>query len=492
MTHLYRIVYESCWTTAVDCVYTHARDQVQYTASFLFLFLLVLFLPCHVSAGDICTLQREITGAQPVTYLVTDPKGRFVATSHLNGEVRLWSADDGTELHTIHAHIGPATCLAASPDGRYVLSGGSDAVIRLWRVDTGRQVFAMRAHRGRVSSVAFSPDQTEIASGGVDGTVRIWRFSNGTQTRILRNHEQLVSSLAFSPDGRYLSSGGWGGRIVVQEASTGAVVKVLTVHTGRVYSVVWAPDSRTLVCGGYRRVTIWNADTWTLRDTIRSHQSAVSGLAFRADGKLLVTAGLDKIISVVSPRSGRTLESFAGHEGWVKGVSFLPGGNRLVSGCRNGSIRFWRITYGRKTALVPSSGNTGPSITIAARQSGISIPVTVERPECTGCDSSVFVDSLLNALKASLQQTGIFRSATESDEVVLYAISTALEHHDGMYTVSISLRNTRTGATVATRRRECSQCDAGAVIRGDIPALASELAGDIVKETLVDDQTFRQ
>jgi WD40 repeat protein len=61
------------------------------------------------------------------------------------GEVKVWDAQTGQELHTLKGHTGPVTSLAFSPDGEKLLSRGPE--IFAWNVKTGK---ALGTPRGPV------------------------------------------------------------------------------------------------------------------------------------------------------------------------------------------------------------------------------------------------------------------------------------------------------------------------------------------------------
>lgn len=78
-----------------------------------------------------------------------------------------WKADD---------HKGSVVRVAFSPNGKFVASGGSDGEVRVWSVDDGKSVATFTGHKGAVLALVFSQDGKKLWSGSKDQTVREWRL----------------------------------------------------------------------------------------------------------------------------------------------------------------------------------------------------------------------------------------------------------------------------------------------------------------------------
>jgi WD40 repeat protein len=63
-----------------------------------------------------------------------DREGKYLASAHEDGTVKLWSAADGAPVKTWKGHTGPVCGVGFVPDGRTVVSAGSDGTVKLWDV----------------------------------------------------------------------------------------------------------------------------------------------------------------------------------------------------------------------------------------------------------------------------------------------------------------------------------------------------------------------
>jgi WD40 repeat protein len=122
-------------------------------------------------------------------------------------------------------------------------------------------------------------------------------------------------------------------------------------HAGPVWTVAFSPDGRLLASAGLDRVVkVWakiDARTWNLRHTLHD-PGAVLSVAFSPDGRRLAWGGTDAAVKVwdvpAEPGGNVNLAFHAlrGHRSWVRGVAFSPDGQYLASGSQDGTVKIWQ------------------------------------------------------------------------------------------------------------------------------------------------------
>ena len=119
----------------------------------------------------VATLEDDLVVVRSVTF---SPDDRYLASSHYNGEVKVWDVSTWEHLRTI-PQAGDYD-IAFSPDGKMIVGTGNESV-NLWWVEDGTNVAQLPGPTGWMHPVDFSHDGTSLAVGAEDGIIRIWRIN---------------------------------------------------------------------------------------------------------------------------------------------------------------------------------------------------------------------------------------------------------------------------------------------------------------------------
>ncbi len=73
--------------------------------------------------------------------------------------------------------------------------------------------------------------------------------------------------------------------------------------------------------------------------TLSGHSDHINSVAFKADGKVLVSGSEDHSIKLWNPQTGALLHTLSRHKEDVYAVAISPDGKTLASGDKDGEIK---------------------------------------------------------------------------------------------------------------------------------------------------------
>ena len=195
----------------------------------------------------------------PIQDIAFSDDGSLVASAGLEGQVIVWSVEDGSEVVAIEGDYD-AAAVAFSPDGqRLATSGGGP--IEVYDVPSGDPVATLSDASPDSSALAWSPDGRWLAGPGPDAAPAIW--DTETFTLAAQLDEANVNQMAFAPDSRTIAVTSdittvrlWTPKPL---AGRGGGVRELVGHTGRPEAVAFAPDGEALYSvSGTEGILAWD------------------------------------------------------------------------------------------------------------------------------------------------------------------------------------------------------------------------------------------
>ncbi|GAA5892198.1 hypothetical protein JCM8208_001474 [Rhodotorula glutinis] len=139
------------------------------------------------------------------------PDGQFVTTSSVDGTIRVWQLDAGTEPTCVQVIDGLITAEDADseysveviwhPAGKFFVVASKDNDIAVVSRETWQKTgsFSLKEGGGRVSSLAFSANGLYLASASLSGDLLVWSVKDRKVVNRTPHAHGLITSLAFHP-----------------------------------------------------------------------------------------------------------------------------------------------------------------------------------------------------------------------------------------------------------------------------------------------------
>jgi WD40 repeat protein len=290
-------------------------------------------------------------------------------------EVVVWDVEKDAQLARVGVIQNQDISPVLAPDGKKLATRGrhqSDTAnpdgvnpataIQLWDLPAGKLIATLPDAFPGYGAVAFSPDgRTLAATCESDGSVRLWDAATGKPGLQLAGRSQQGRSVAFSPDGKTLATLGRNGAIDRWALPEGKSLKPTSLAPTDLKTIAGSLTVEGLVFADNERVIAWGWDA-ALKTTLVweapnakplappvGHFGAIAAVQFTADGKELVTAGMDRRVIHWDLASCRPTVVAASSPRWRSSYSRLsPDGTR---GLANGAV--YDLATGEELFAIP-------------------------------------------------------------------------------------------------------------------------------------------
>src|SRR5262249_22182665 len=219
----------------------------------------------------------------------------------------------------------------------------------------------------------FSPDGKTLYSGSEDDTVRAWDSATGKPRGVV-SAKRSGWGLRLSPDGRTLG-GVLADGITLYDLRTGG--------TGRfppprrlATRPAFSPDGKTVATGEGvansgvpTRIRLWELVTGKEVRSFHDQSTDIYALVFTPDGKTLISGGRDGVLRFWDPTTGKQFREIRGTDeslGEVWSLAVSPDGRTVATAAAD--VRLWNVATGKQLARL--QGHSRPVYGVACSPDG--------------------------------------------------------------------------------------------------------------------------
>jgi len=286
--------------------------------------------------------------------------GRYLACALGDGGGLVWDVAEDEYCREIESPTGSphVSAVAFTSDPQFVVAAVGD-IVQVHSIPTGRYERLHKVDGGRITSLAANRSGRWLAVADDRGPKQpgcIWLHQLDKQgdtwqvksTQELANPNAVaVRLVAFSPDGELLVSYDDLGTLVIRHTPDPASIRTLAApnradRLDQRRTAAFSPDSRRLAAAIGRRIVVWDAETWTKRELAERHPSAITCLAWSADGQWLISAAGDGLLvwDLASGQPAGELLRLDGADN-VRSLVFLGGGEWLLTAASDKRFLLW-------------------------------------------------------------------------------------------------------------------------------------------------------
>lgn len=298
-------------------------------------------------SGGLCLITPSLWGAVPaaganpqrldghsdnVYALVSEPRGRWLASVSEDATVRIWDWPEGKTRHRLRGDDAFYDAVVTPTDGHILVSDGGGR-LHCFEPVLGRTVRRWKSHDDPIYALAVSGDGQILAAGGGedDPVCRLWPVSGGPCLRTLEGHRDALYGLAFSDDGRWLASASADRTVRIWNPGTGQLQGVLK-HDNYVYRCRFVPRRPILATACHDKcLRLWNVESGECLATFTEAKGPLFAVAFSPDGRHLVAAGEDRKVRVYDWNRRHCLGVVAESKDVLYAVGFTGGADPMLA-----------------------------------------------------------------------------------------------------------------------------------------------------------------
>ena len=307
-----------------------------------------------------------------VTGMSTSSNGQWIAVCVGNPPapctILIANANTG-ETKRVLQQPGEVLSVAFSPDGRRLAVGSRSQRSQILDLETGQPVSRVEKYVCSPFAVSYASDG-RLATGCADGSVLIWDPSRPYDVTQLNNHA-WCGPLIFAPDGQRFACGLEGEEVAVCDLVTGEDKVRFEGRNADLRHPAWSADGHWLAWADTATAAfkLVNANTGLVHWTA-NHDAQVSVLEFSPDGRMLVTASTASgNVSIWDVASGRSLQILPADRTGIASVAWRPDGKQLVTVGSEANMKVWRVGDWTLSSSI-STGSYGWTESVVWRPDG--------------------------------------------------------------------------------------------------------------------------
>ncbi|CAL1543305.1 unnamed protein product [Lymnaea stagnalis] len=282
------------------------------------------------------------------------------------------------------------TCTAFHKSSHILVSGFADGTFFLHEMPAFSMIHSLSISEQSVDSIAINNTGDWIAIGcGKLGQLLVWEWQSESYVLKQQGHFNDMTCVTYSPDGQNIVTGGGDGKVKVWNSMSGFCFVTFSEHAGEITGVKVTQNGKSVLSSSLDgTVRAFDLTRYRNYKTFTSPKpDQFSCLAVDGAGEIVCAGGTNEfMIYVWTMKTGRLLQTLAGHEGPVSALDFSQSDGTLASGSWDKTVRLWSIyEEGGKRETIELNSDV---MTLTFRPDGKELAVGTLNAHITFWDSS--------------------------------------------------------------------------------------------------------
>jgi WD40 repeat protein/tetratricopeptide (TPR) repeat protein len=298
-------------------------------------------------------LDGQVKHPGAVVGVVILPGNELACSIGKTGDAILWKIADGSTVKSWSNKDSSLTAGAISKDFRRLALGYANGEVRVYDRDQENQLGESVKYTKAITSLGFSPDGETLGMGSADGTARVFDVVTQKPHPFVVKHKSALVSvevgrhdvlLTASEDGIARTLNAKDGKLIA-EINTGAKIRNAHLGGSATYLSTILDDST---------VRIWEVQTGKAAPGVIRTDDGIVDADWGPAGLSLVTASDGPVAYNWRVRDGRRVTEGMLHQSPVHVAAYGPNSRRIATGCKDGTLRVWRVDVGAASEGLPT------------------------------------------------------------------------------------------------------------------------------------------
>jgi len=260
-------------------------------------------------------------------------------------------------LQTFSVSEAKITSLCFNFTGSWIgLSCASLGQLIVWEWRSQTYVLNQQGLFYEVHTLDFSPNGNVLATGGFDGKVKLWDTKTYLCFATFKDHASKVTGVKFvQQNANTLVSSSLDGTVRAYDTKRYRNFRIMRPDINVQLNCLAVDHVGDIVCAGSIDpyiVYCWSIQTGNLVDKVVGHEGPISHLQFSPLGNLLASSSWDKTVRISDLYSKDQKKDIFDHNSEVTVVAFRPDGKELCTSTLKGELYLWDVEAGQTRGLI--------------------------------------------------------------------------------------------------------------------------------------------
>ncbi|KAF2075048.1 hypothetical protein CYY_003658 [Polysphondylium violaceum] len=315
-----------------------------------------------VSSGEaMYTIESQETctsHSSPITRCKFLSNGSKIASSSVDGTVRLWNVDGFSSRHTTIYCLSEVISLEWENKSKLLMCGTTDSKIKLWNSSTDKAIGDINTppEFPRVEDLVCNPNGNSFVSSSnnlarTDGIVYTWNLRTLKVEDKFSSSNAVINSMSFNNSGTLLATGCVDGTIRIFDIKTGSPIAGWQAHTEELLSVQFASDENNKLYSMGKDGKLYQWNVHMMGKPLREYQypgfptdsHRTTKISFNSDSSTFIVGSNNKFALIYNVEQSSPVLKVSGHSGPVVSVDWHPTQNTCVTGSLDQTVRLSKL-----------------------------------------------------------------------------------------------------------------------------------------------------